>query len=65
MSNKKKTWPIFPCYIDFIGKSNFKKWGKMVIWKDWMEASILTLDQLMDAEDEFLTNTVIKISYQM
>lgn len=34
---------------------NPKFWGKDDNWKNWMEAGILTLSQLIDNEDEFLS----------
>lgn len=46
-----------------MGKPTLKIWKK--IWKIWMEVRILTLAQLTDEEDEFLTYVGLRDKYHL
>ena len=38
---------------------------KMITWKNWMEVGILTLDQLIEDEDEFFAYPVLRDKYHL
>lgn len=54
MSNRRrfKAFSIQPTEVDF---QLLRIEDKTVIWRNWIEARILTLDQLIDDDDGFLT----------
>lgn len=53
MSNKKRFDPFSNAKLTLQGHPTLKIGEKMVIMKNWMEAGILTLNQLTNNEDKF------------